>query len=271
MMPNFQSSILLRCLFKRSVSTKPHLIAPSIASSVFSAPPKVSQDVEEAHKRKWLPNRHGAIAQKAGMKSYFDPETGVRVPCTILVLDNVEVILNRTFKENGYVACQVGYGNKHPKHVTRQLLGHFASHNVNPKSKVTEFRIKDETYLPKVGTPILPSFFKPGQYVDLKSTSKGKGFAGVMKRHNFKGQGASHGTSLTHRHGGSYGQNQDPGRVLPGRKMPGRMGGHQVTLQNSQVLEVDDANGVILVKGPVPGPKGTYVKIQDAIKKPLIL
>ncbi|CCH59566.1 hypothetical protein TBLA_0B07480 [Henningerozyma blattae CBS 6284] len=252
----------------RHMSTRASLIAPSVVNTPESIPPTITQSVTAAHKRKWLPNRCGVVAQKVGMKAYFNKETGERMPCTVLLLDNVEVLLHRTIKENGYTACQVGYGSKNPDKVTRQMLGHFASHNVNPKERVSEFRVRSKSGLLKVGTNILPSFFKVGQFVDLKSVSKGKGFAGVMKRHNFKGQGASHGTSLTHRHGGSYGQNQDPGRVLPGKKMPGRMGGKQVTIQNAKVLEVDDENGVILVKGPVAGPKGSYVKIQDSIKKP---
>ena len=201
------------------------------------------------------------------MIPYFDDATGKRVAATVLELNNVEVIMHRTLSENGYFACQVGYGNKHPEKVSRQLLGHFASKIVNPKEKVTEFRVKNKTGLLPLGTLIKPSFFQPGQYVDLRSISKGKGFAGVMKRYNFKGLKASHGVSVSHRKGGSYGQNQTPGRVLPGKKMPGHMGAQQVTIQNSQVLEIDDENGVVIVKGSVAGPNGGYVRVQDAIKK----
>lgn len=199
---------------------------------------------------------------------FFDQATGKRIAATVLSLDNVEVLMHRTVEENGYTACQVGYGIKHPSKVSRPLLGHFASKFVNPKEKVTEFRVKNDTGLLPLGTLIKPSFFKSGQYVDLRSISKGKGFAGVMKKYNFKGLKASHGVSIAHRHGGSFGQNQDPGRILPGKKMPGHMGNKNVTIQNVQVLEVDDEKGVVLVKGSVAGPNGAFVKIQDAIKKP---
>ena len=180
----------------------------------------------------------------------------------------MEVTLHRTVKDNKYWACQVGFGNKHPEKVTRQLLGHFAAHNVNPKEKTTEFRVKTEEGLLPVGTLIKPSWFKVGQYVDLQSVSKGKGFQGVMKRYGFKGLKASHGVSVSHRKGGSYGQNQTPGRVLPGKKMPGHMGVDTVTIQNIQVLDVNDEKGTVLVKGSVAGPTGCFVKIQDSIKKP---
>lgn len=199
---------------------------------------------------------------------YFDETNGKRIATTVLKMENVEVMMHRTVEENGYIACQVGYGSKHPEKISRQMLGHFASKMVNPKEEVAEFRVKTKAGLLPLGTLIKPSYFKPGQFVDLRSISKGKGFAGVMKRHNFKGLRATHGTSVMHRHGGSFGQNQDPGRILPGKKMPGHLGHQQVTIQNVQVVKVDNDNGVILVKGSVAGPKGSFVKIQDAIKKP---
>ncbi|KAL3233062.1 Uncharacterized protein RNJ44_04978 [Nakaseomyces bracarensis] len=253
--------------FVRQSSTRPKLVAGSVMSSLTLETPIKKHSPKEAHMRKWLPNRCGAITQKVGMMPYFDEKTGERIAATILQFNNVEVLLHRTIEENGYYACQVGYGNRSPDKLSRQLLGHFASKGVNPKEEVSEFRVKNEDGLLPVGSHIKPSFFTAGNFLDVRSVSKGKGFAGVMKRHNFKGLRASHGTSVMHRHGGSYGQNQDPGRVLPGKKMPGHMGVQNVTVQNVKIIKTDDVNNVIWVKGAVPGPNGTYVKIQDAIKK----
>lgn len=259
---------LCKLTFVRNSSTRPVLIAPSVVNTINLEAPKINHCHEQAQLRRWLPLRCGAISKKEGMMPFFDETNGKRVAATVLKLDNVEVMMHRTVEENGYIACQVGYGSKHPAKVSRQLLGHYASKYVNPKEEVSEFRIKTNAGLLPLGTLIKPSFFKAGQYVDLKSISKGKGFAGVMKKYNFKGLKASHGVSIMHRHGGSYGQNQDPGRILPGKKMPGHMGNKNVTIQNVQVLKVDDENGVILVKGSVAGPNGSFVKIQDSIKKP---
>ncbi|CAG57964.1 uncharacterized protein GVI51_B02057 [Nakaseomyces glabratus] len=252
---------------RQSSTMRAKLIARSAVSAVPLPEPVKKHQPQQAHLRKWLPNRCGAVTQKVGMMPYFDEKTGERIAATILQFNNVEVLMHRRLDEDGYVACQVGYGNRSVDKVSRQMLGHFATLNVNPKEKVTEFRVKNEEGLLPIGTHIKPDFFTEGQYLDVRSVSKGKGFAGVMKRHNFKGLRASHGTSVMHRHGGSYGQNQDPGRVLPGKKMPGHMGVQNVTVQNVKILKVDEANNVIWVKGAVPGPNGTYVKIQDAIKK----
>lgn len=251
----------------RNLSTRPVLIAPSVVSTIKLEPPSINHSPERAHKRKWLPQRCGIIAQKVGMMPFFNAETGERMAATVLKLNNVEVMLHRTIQENGYFACQVGYGNKNPKKVPRSLLGDYAAKLVNPKLEVSEFMVKNEKGLLPIGTILKPSFFEVGQYVDARSVSKGKGFAGVMKRYNFAGLRASHGTSIMHRHGGSYGNNQDPGRILPGKKMPGRMGGQNVTIQNVKILKVDDEHNVIWVKGAIPGANGSFVKIQDAIKK----
>ncbi|SCU88946.1 LAME_0E01706g1_1 [Lachancea meyersii CBS 8951] len=251
----------------RFASSRASLTAPSIISTIPSSTPVINHCPEQAQLRRRLPERCGAITVKRGMIPVFDEATGKRVAATVLELSNVEVLMNRTVQDNGYFACQVGFGDKRPDKVSRQMLGHFASKIVNPKEKVVEFRVKTESGLLPPGTVIKPSFFQEGQYVDLRSISKGKGFVGVMKRYNFKGLKASHGVSVSHRHGGSYGQNQTPGRVLPGKKMPGHMGAEQVTIQNSQVLKVDDENRVVIVKGSVAGPNGSYVRIQDAIKK----
>lgn len=252
----------------RFASNRPKLVATSVRTTVPQASTIINHSPYKANERKRLPLRCGALTQKVGMMPYFDLENGKRIAVTVLEMNNVEVMMHRTMKQNGYYACQVGYGSKNPKNVSRQMLGHFASKIVNPKQKVTEFRVKSADCLLPIRTLIKPSHFKPGQFVDIKSISKGKGFAGVMKRHGFKGLKASHGVSLAHRKGGSYGQNQTPGRVLPGKKMPGHMGVQNVTIRNVQVIKVDDINGIILVKGSVAGPKRAFVKIQDAIKKP---
>lgn len=262
------SKIWTRLFSQSGVSNGAKLVAPSVASSIHLDPVDIKHSPENALKRRRLPLRCGALSKKVGMMPYFEKETGKRIAATVLQLDNNEVILHRTPAENNYWACQIGYGNKSPENVTRQMLGHFAAHVVNPKEKVTEFRVKDESGLLPVGSLIKPSWFKPGQYVDLRSISKGKGFQGVMKRYGFKGLKASHGVSVSHRSGGSYGQNQTPGRVLPGKKMPGHMGVDTVTIQNVQVLDVNDETGTVLVKGSVAGPNGAFVKIQDAIKNP---
>lgn len=251
----------------RYYAARPQLTAASVVNTIKTVAPPINHCKEAAFKRKWLANRCGAVVQKVGMLPYFDEATGDRIAATVLKLDNVEVMLHRTLEKDGYYASQVGFGDKNPRNVTRQLLGHYAATMVNPKVATAEFKVPSAEQLLPLGTVIKPSFWEPGQYLDVRSVSKGKGFAGVMKKYHFKGLRASHGTSVMHRHGGSYGMNQDPGRVLPGKKMPGRMGGINVTVQNVKVLKVDDANNVIWVKGSVPGANGSIVKIQDALKK----
>ncbi|KAL6946876.1 54S ribosomal protein L9, mitochondrial [Hanseniaspora vineae] len=266
----FKSSLIRQLVLKRAQSTafkRPQLVAPEVALAQVKPQLNILKHSPEAALiRKRLPYRSGVLAKKQGMVPYFDEKTGNRYPATVLEMNNVEVILNRTFAEHGYYANQIGYGDVSPKKLTRALLGHFSSKEVNPKLEVAEFRVKDEKGLLPPATLLKPSWFREGQYVDCKSVSKGKGFQGVMKRHNFHGQPASHGNSKTHRHGGSIGQNQTPGRVLPGTKMPGHMGHQNCTLQKLEVLKVDDKLGVILIKGSVAGPKGAMVKIMDTIK-----
>ncbi|KAK5145664.1 hypothetical protein LTR04_001238, partial [Oleoguttula sp. CCFEE 6159] len=222
-----------------------------------------------ARKAYTLPLRTGALATKKGMTAIYDAATGKRTPCTVLQLDRVQVVSHKTRRQHGYFAVQIGAGWKHPDNVTRPLLGHFAEHGVSPKRHVVEFRVRDESGLPAVGAVIGAGWFKEGQFVDARANSRGMGFAGGMKRWGFSGQPASHGNSLTHRAMGSAGASQGSGsRVLPGKKMAGRMGGEQVTMQNLKVLKVDEANGLVVVNGSVSGPKGCIVKIQDALKKP---
>ncbi|KAF2461248.1 translation protein [Lineolata rhizophorae] len=203
------------------------------------------------------------------MTSLFDPDTGKRIPCTVLQLDRVEVVGVKTRPRHGYWAVQVGTGWKRPHRETRPMLGHWAAQKVSPKERVVEFRVKDGEGLPSVGMHIGPSWFKVGQFVDARSNSRGMGFAGVMKRWGFGGQPASHGVSLTHRSLGSAGGSQGSGsRVLPGKKMAGRMGNKRITVQSLKVLRTDEEAGLVIVNGCLAGPKGCYVKIQDAVKKP---
>lgn len=197
-----------------------------------------------------LPLRTGALAIKKGMTAVYNTETGRRTPCTVLQMDRVQVVAHKTRRKHGYYAVQVGSGWKHPSNVTRPQLGHFAAHEVSPKRHLVEFRVKDERGLLGVGEMIGAGWFQEGQFVDARANCRGMGFAGGMKRHGFSGQPASHGNSLTHRAMGSAGQSQGGGsRVLPGKKMAGRMGGQQVTTQNVKVLKVDVEKGIVVLKG----------------------
>lgn len=233
--------------------------------------PVLSQSPAAALRRKdfTLPLRTGALAVKKGMTALYNPETGVRTPCTVLQLDRVQVVAHKTRAKNGYFAVQVGSGWKHPSNVTRPVLGHFTGAKVSPKRFVAEFRVKNADGLLKVGQSIGPDWFLEGQFVDARANCRGMGFEGGMKRWNFKGQPASHGNSKNHRTMGSSGASQGSGsRVLPGKKMPGNMGGQQVTTQNVKVLKVDTEKGIVVLNGCIAGPEGCIVKIQDAIKKP---
>jgi large subunit ribosomal protein L3 len=196
------------------------------------------------------PLRTGALGIKKGMSAIYDLETGRRYPCTIVQMDRVQVVAHKTRGRNGYFAVQVGCGYRHPSNVTRPMLGHFAAQGVSPKRHLVEFKVRDESGLLAVGTQIGPSWFQEGQFVDARSNCRGMGFAGGMKRWGFKGQDRSHGVSLTHRSMGSAGQSQGGGsRVYPGKKMPGKMGGQQVTVQNVKVLKVDEENGLVVLHG----------------------
>ena len=214
--------------------------------------------------RRQIPVRPGLIALKKGMTGIWD-EKGVKIPVTVLQVDRAQILGHKTVGRNGYHATLVGGGLRQPRNCRRSELGQFALSGVFPKQKVREFRTLEQSTL-EIGTELKPSHFKVGQEIDIRSRSKGKGFAGVMKRHGFKGLRASHGVSISHRSAGSMGQSQDPGRVLPGKKMAGRLGGQRVTVQNVRVVEVDDELGTIMVKGPVPGPKDGWVELQDAMK-----
>ena len=208
--------------------------------------------------------RTGVIAQKLGMTRVFD-DTGNHVPVTVLKLDGCDVVDQRTVDRDGYTALQVGAGAAKTKRVSKAMRGHFAKAKVEPRRKLVEFRVAHDA-LVDVGTRLSADHFVSGQFVDVTGTSIGKGFAGAMKRHNFGGLRASHGVSISHRSHGSTGQCQFPGKVFKGKKMAGQMGSVRVTTQNLEIVDVDDERGLILVRGGVPGAKGGFVRITDAVK-----
>ncbi len=211
--------------------------------------------------------RSGVIAKKLGMTRLF-MEDGRQVPVTVLQLDNLQVVAQRTAERDGYSAVQLGAGSVKAKNVTAPMRGHFAAANVAPKRKIAEFRVSPENMI-GVGEEITADHYFAGQFVDVAGTSAGKGFQGVMKRHNFGGLRASHGVSVSHRSHGSIGQCQDPGKVFKGKKMAGHMGAVRSTTQNLQVVKTDAERGLIMIKGAVPGTKGGWVTIKDAVKKPV--
>jgi large subunit ribosomal protein L3 len=209
--------------------------------------------------------RSGVIAKKLGMTRLF-LEDGKQVPVTVLQLDNLQVVAQRTADRDGYTAVQLGAGAAKAKRTSAGMRGHFARANVEPKRKIAEFRVSPDNLI-DVGAEITADHYLAGQYVDIAGTSIGKGFAGAMKRHNFGGLRASHGVSVSHRSHGSTGQCQDPGKVFKGKKMAGHMGSARVTTQNLEVVRTDADRGLIMVKGAVPGSKGGWVTIKDAVKK----
>ncbi|AQS87609.1 50S ribosomal protein L3 [Neoasaia chiangmaiensis] len=209
--------------------------------------------------------RTGLIARKLGMTRLFK-EDGTHVPVTVLHLDNVEVVDTRTQERDGYTAVQLGLGKAKVKNVTKPMRGHYARTKVEPKQNLVEFRVAEDAVL-EAGTKLSANHFVVGQKVDVTGTSKGKGFAGVMKRWNFAGLEASHGVSISHRSHGSTGQRQDPGKVFKGKKMAGHMGDERITTLNLEVAAVDEERNVIMVRGAVPGAKNGLVLIRDAIKK----
>ena len=209
--------------------------------------------------------RTGVIAKKLGMTRLF-LEDGRQVPVTVLQLDGLQVVAQRTAAVDGYTAVQLGAGEAKAKRVTNAMRGHFAKASVAPKRKIAEFRVAEENLI-NVGEEITADHYFAGQYVDIAGTSIGKGFAGAMKRHNFGGLRASHGVSVSHRSHGSTGQCQDPGKVFKGKKMAGHLGSVRITTQNLQVVRTDAERGLIMVKGSVPGSKGGWVTVKDAVKK----
>jgi large subunit ribosomal protein L3 len=209
--------------------------------------------------------RTGLLAQKLGMTRIFTAE-GNHVPVTVLKVDHCQVVAVRTAETDGYTAVQLGVGKAKVKNVSKAERERFAKAKVEPKRKLVEFRVSADALL-DVGVELSTEHFLPGQYVDVTGTTIGKGFAGVMKRHNFGGLRATHGVSVSHRSHGSTGQRQDPGKVFKNKKMAGHMGVVRVTTQNLKVVSTDPERGLILVMGAVPGCEGGYVTVKDAVKR----
>jgi large subunit ribosomal protein L3 len=211
--------------------------------------------------------RSGVIAQKMGMTRVFT-DAGEHIPVTVLKLSNCQVLGHRTVDKNGYVALQLGSGARRSVYMPKAERGQFAVAKVEPKRKVAEFRVTEDGLLP-VGAEITADHFVAGQFVDVTGTSIGKGFAGGMKRWNFRGLRATHGVSVSHRSIGSTGGRQDPGKTFKNKKMPGHMGVDRITTLNLRVVQTDVERGLLLVEGAVPGSKGGWIMVRDAVKKPL--
>lgn len=211
--------------------------------------------------------RTGLIARKEGMTRIFDDE-GRQVPVTVLKIDNCQVVGVRTKEKNGYIAVQLGAGIAKVTRTSKAMRGVFGAAKVTPKKKVAEFRVTPENML-EIGAELSASHFVIGQYVDVQAKTIGKGFAGAMKRWNFGGLRATHGVSVSHRSHGSTGQRQDPGRTFKNKKMAGQFGNETVTTQNLKVVGWDLEDGLLLVKGAVPGPDSGWVMVTDAIKRPM--
>ncbi|MGY6768651.1 50S ribosomal protein L3 [Komagataeibacter xylinus] len=209
--------------------------------------------------------RTGLIAKKLGMTRLFK-EDGTHVPVTVLQLDDLQVVDVRSTERDGYTAVQLGAGKAKVKNVSKPNRGHFAKAKVEPKKKLAEFRVSDDAVL-EVGASLSAAHFVVGQKVDVTGTSKGKGFAGAMKRWNFAGLEATHGVSISHRSHGSTGNRQDPGKVFKNKKMAGHLGSERITTLNLEVAAVDAEKNLIMIRGSVPGGKNETVLVRDAIKK----
>ena len=209
--------------------------------------------------------RTGVIAKKLGMTRLFK-EDGTHVPVTVLHLDEVQVVAARNVENDGYSAVQLGIGKAKTKNVSKAQRGHFAKAKVEPAMKLVEFRVADDATL-EPGAVLSAAHFTVGQFVDVAGITKGKGFAGGMKRWNFRGLEASHGVSISHRSLGSTGNRQDPGKTFKNKKMAGHLGQERVTTLNLKVESVDLERNLVMLHGAVPGSKGGYVLVRDAVKK----
>ena len=208
--------------------------------------------------------RTGLIARKVGSSRIFTDD-GNHIPVTLLQVEACQVVSHRTQDKHGYDALQLGVEAARPNRMNKAERGHFAKASVAPKKKLAEFRISSDAFV-DVGAELTAEHFVAGQHVDVSATSIGKGFAGVIKRHNFGGMRASHGVSVSHRAHGSTGHCQDPGKVFKGKKMAGHLGAERVTIQNLEVVSTDANNGLIVIKGAVPGANGGWVRVFDAIR-----
>ena len=209
--------------------------------------------------------RTGLLAKKLGMTRLFRDD-GSHVPVTVLHLDQVQVVATRTQEKDGYAAVQLGWGRAKVKNVSKPNKGHFAAAKVEPKARLAEFRVDAEALLAP-GATLSAAHFLVGQRVDVTGTSKGKGFAGAMKRWNFRGLEASHGVSVSHRSHGSTGNRQDPGKTFKNKKMAGHLGDERITTLNLVVAAVDAERGLLMVRGAIPGAKNSFVLVRDAIKR----
>ena len=205
------------------------------------------------------------VGEKVGMTQVWGADNRV-VPVTVLRVQPARIVQVKTTERDGYTAVQVTYGQKEAKKLTKPEAGHFAKANVAPGVRLVELRL-DSVDGMEVGQEIAADTLEAGQKVDVTAVSRGKGFAGTMKRHNFSGQGASHGNHKHHRAPGAIGSCSFPGRVFKGLKMSGHMGHEQVTTLNLEVVEADAERGLLLVKGSVPGPNGGVVIVRNAVKK----
>ena len=212
-------------------------------------------------------SRTGLIAKKVGMTQIFK-ENGEVIPVTVILIDENVVLSVKTKEKNGYNGIQLAAFDQKPQRLSKSIKGIFEKVKVSPKKKLKEFAVHENKLL-KIGDKLNVNHFKKGQYIDITGISIGKGFAGVMKRHNFSGLEATHGVSVSHRSAGSTGQCQDPGRVFKGKKMAGQMGNKKVTKQNIKVVDIDNELNLLIVKGSVPGSSNGYLYIKDAIKKAL--
>lgn len=221
-----------------------------------------------AQQAEWSPasRRSGILGIKCGMLSEWD-SWGVRHPLTVLKVDCCEVVQVKTDANDGYTALQVGIGSKNVKRVKKPERGHFTASRVEPKQHLGEFRVTEDAILPP-GTEIFAAHFVPGQKVDVCGSSIGKGFAGAMKRWNFRGGRATHGNSKAHRSAGSTGGCQEPGKVWKGKKMAGNLGDERVTIKNLEVYKIDIPRNLLFIRGHVPGSKGGVVRVSDAHTQP---
>src|SRR5471030_2521631 len=209
--------------------------------------------------------RSGLIAQKVGMTRIFT-DAGEHVPVTVLKVEGCQVVAHRTQDKNGYTALQLGIGRAKVKNVSKAERARFAVAKVEPKMKLAEFRVSEDRLIP-VGAEITADHFLVGQFVDVTGVTIGKGFAGPMKRWNFGGLRATHGVSVSHRSHGSTGGRQDPGKTFKNKKMPGHMGADRITTLNLRVVQTDVERGLIMIEGAVPGSKGGWITVRDAVKK----
>ena len=214
-----------------------------------------------------MKNRFGLIAKKVGNSSFFS-DNGNQIPVTIVKVEDCFVSGIKTIEKDGYSAVQLASIDKSDKvkKINKPQRKIFTSLDIKPKKILKEFRVDNDS-IPKLGTCFNVNHFEKNQYVDVSGVTIGKGFAGVMKRHNFSGLRASHGVSISHRSGGSTGQNQEPGRVFKGKKMAGHMGAKQATKQNLKLIDIDEENNLLVIKGSIPGKKNSIVYIKDSVKK----